>query len=66
MAALKQIEITRIAPGLYRIASYHEGEDITITAKGLLEVLTWLQEHENEIVNDQFASMTQEAESEEL
>jgi hypothetical protein len=65
MAVLKQVEITRIAQGLYRIAFYHEGEDITITARGLLEVLTWLQEHEHEIVNDALANMTKEAESEE-
>jgi hypothetical protein len=64
MATLKQVEIIRIATGLYRIASYHEGDDITITAKGLLEVLTWLQEHEHEIVDDALAGMTHEAESE--
>lgn len=36
----------------YRIHSYYDGGSIAIEPKALMALLRWLQEHENEIVQD--------------
>jgi hypothetical protein len=45
----------------YRIHSDYDGDAIAVEPKELLALLTWLQEHEQEIINDQTANMAYEA-----
>jgi len=48
----------------YQIHSEYDGDSIAMDPKELLALSRWLTEHENEIVNDSLANMTQEAEQE--
>jgi hypothetical protein len=42
----------------YRIHSDYAKDSVTTEPKELMQLLTWLQAHENEIVNDALANST--------